>query len=64
MDMWRTAFCGHFPQEGDDRKNLTKAPDPAKDEQFAEPLLDEARAQKDRELEAYRRQEKNRWTKM
>ncbi|XP_039273816.2 cytoplasmic dynein 2 light intermediate chain 1-like [Styela clava] len=64
VDMWRMAFCGHFPQQGEDKRNLTTAEDPAKDTQFLEPLVDEARAQKDRELEAYRRQEKNKWTRM
>lgn len=64
MDACRKAFCDHFPQQGDEKKNLTVADDPTNDVQFLEPVVDEARAQKDRELEAYRRQEKNKWTRI
>lgn len=64
LEIWRRAFCSRFPQQGDDSKSLTTAGNPAKDPQFLEPLVDETRAHKDRELEAYRRQEKNKWINM
>ncbi|XP_076814518.1 cytoplasmic dynein 2 light intermediate chain 1-like [Clavelina lepadiformis] len=59
-ETWKIAFCGHFPQDGDVKQ--ADIPDPAKDAQFREPKIDELRAQKDKELEAYKRQESHKWT--
>lgn len=53
LDLWKHAFLGHFPQT--DMNNPTIADDPAKDPKYAEPAIDALRAQKDEELERYRR---------
>ena len=58
-EAWKIAFNGHFPQESDTLQQTQD--DPAKDPQFKEPKIDELRAQKDRELEAYKRQENLKW---
>ena len=59
-ESWKNAFCGHFPQESEAKLQLQD--DPARDPQFKEPKIDELRAQKDRELEAFKKQEHQKWT--
>nr|XP_002128888.1 cytoplasmic dynein 2 light intermediate chain 1-like isoform X1 [Ciona intestinalis] len=62
-EVWKSAFCGHFPQENTGSKlQASLQDDPAKDKQFKEPRIDELRAQKDRELEAFKKQEGQKWT--
>ncbi|KAL5009245.1 hypothetical protein ScPMuIL_014826 [Solemya velum] len=53
LELWKHAFTGHFPQENTNNPSMVE--DPAKDVQFAEPAIDELRAQKNEELERYRR---------
>jgi len=62
-ELWKIAFCGNFPQEGSDvRMRDTSVADPGKDPQFKEPKIDELRSQKDKELEAFKKQESQKWT--
>lgn len=51
-DLWKHCFTSYFPQTTTDN---TAVDDPAKDSMFAEPAIDTLRAQKDEELERYRR---------
>ncbi|XP_041352795.1 cytoplasmic dynein 2 light intermediate chain 1-like isoform X2 [Gigantopelta aegis] len=53
LELWKIAYTGYFPQEK--TNNPAMVEDPAKDPQFAEPAIDALRAQKDDELERYRR---------
>ncbi|CAH1792548.1 unnamed protein product [Owenia fusiformis] len=53
LELWKQAYCGHFPQEN--TNNPAMVEDPAKDNQYAEHAIDQLRAQKDEELERYRR---------
>ncbi|XP_046575700.1 cytoplasmic dynein 2 light intermediate chain 1-like isoform X1 [Haliotis rubra] len=58
MELWKQAFTGHFPQEvnvNENTNNPAIVEDPAKDPQFVEAAIDTLRAQKDEELERYRR---------
>lgn len=45
IDMWKNAFCAHFPQT--DVTNPALVEDPAKDSEYAEPSIDTMRMQKD-----------------
>ncbi|CAL1536933.1 unnamed protein product, partial [Lymnaea stagnalis] len=53
IDLWKVAFTSHFPQTSSN--NPAMVDDPAKDPQFAEAAIDILRAQKDEELERYRK---------
>lgn len=53
MELWKVAFCGYFKQMS--TNNPVMVDDPAKDPQFAESGIDVLRAQKDEELERYRK---------
>lgn len=53
LDLWKHAYTGHFPQEKTMESGLLD--DPAKDPQYKEHTIDILRAQKDEELERYRR---------
>ena len=56
------ALDSHFPPETDTLRE--KKDDPAKDSQFKEPKIDELRTQKDRELEVFKKQEAQKWTRI
>lgn len=63
IDSWRAVFCNHFQQQHQEQQHeLGGGEDPVREKQFGEAKVDEARLQKDRVLEAYRRQENQRWT--
>lgn len=53
LELWKFAYNGYFPQEN--ITNPAMVEDPAKDPQYKEPAIDSIRAQKDEELERYRR---------
>lgn len=53
VELWKHCFTSYFPQTATD--NPAKVDDPAKDVKYAEPTIDNLRAQKDDELERYRR---------
>ncbi|XP_067129331.1 cytoplasmic dynein 2 light intermediate chain 1 [Centruroides vittatus] len=53
IDMWKHIFLSHFPQV---TSKLTVSEDPGKDPHFKERDIDIMRAQKDKELEEYRRE--------
>ena len=59
LEGWRSVFCAHYKQS-DEKRELSE--DPVHEKQFYEAKVDEARQQKDRILETYRRQENQRWT--
>uniref|UniRef100_A0A673JIJ7 Cytoplasmic dynein 2 light intermediate chain 1 n=1 Tax=Sinocyclocheilus rhinocerous TaxID=307959 RepID=A0A673JIJ7_9TELE len=59
LDLWKKVFERVFPPENiKERKELK---DPAKDPQYSEPLIDSIRAQKDQELEQYKRKQAKSW---
>ncbi|XP_051507369.1 cytoplasmic dynein 2 light intermediate chain 1 isoform X2 [Myxocyprinus asiaticus] len=59
LDLWKKVFERVFPPESiKERKELK---DPAKDPQYSEPLIDSMRAQKDQELEQYKREQAKSW---
>ncbi|KAK7507064.1 hypothetical protein BaRGS_00001915 [Batillaria attramentaria] len=53
FELWKVAYTGYFPQEKTNNPALMD--DPAKDPQFKEHAIDALRAQKDEELDRYRR---------
>ncbi|XP_070576564.1 cytoplasmic dynein 2 light intermediate chain 1-like [Ptychodera flava] len=53
LELWKQAYTSFFPQQAG---STSVAEDPAKDPQYTEPAVDNIRAQKDEELERYRRQ--------
>ncbi|XP_074653258.1 cytoplasmic dynein 2 light intermediate chain 1-like [Tubulanus polymorphus] len=53
LDLWKHAFTSSFPQE--ESSNPANVEDPAKDPQYAEIAVDNMRAQKNEELERYRK---------
>jgi len=53
MDLWKVAFGGYFKQMSGNNPAMVE--DPAKDPQFVEAAIDTLRAQKDEELERYRK---------
>ncbi|BFZ07119.1 hypothetical protein BsWGS_10158 [Bradybaena similaris] len=53
LALWKVAFTGIFPQTTTNDPAMVD--DPAKDAQFAEPAIDNLRAQKNEELEHYRK---------
>ncbi|XP_062852076.1 cytoplasmic dynein 2 light intermediate chain 1 isoform X2 [Trichomycterus rosablanca] len=59
LDLWKKVFERVFPPESImEHKELKN---PAKDPQYSEPLIDAMRAQKDQELEQYRREQAKSW---
>lgn len=52
MELWKQAFTAFFPQESLEKE---MAADPSKDPQYQEMAVDNVRAQKDKELEKYRK---------
>lgn len=59
MELWEKSYKAIFPQEEVDGRD--KDGDPAKDKQYAELAVDAMRAQKDQELEEYRRSAGQQW---
>ncbi|XP_047458536.1 cytoplasmic dynein 2 light intermediate chain 1 [Mugil cephalus] len=58
-DLWKKVYESVFPQEGTSEQRELK--DPAKDQQYNEPQIDAMRAQKDQELEQYKRNAAKSW---
>uniref|UniRef100_A0A8C6KD38 Cytoplasmic dynein 2 light intermediate chain 1 n=1 Tax=Nothobranchius furzeri TaxID=105023 RepID=A0A8C6KD38_NOTFU len=58
-DLWKKVFERVFPNEGASEQRELK--DPAKDPQYSEPQIDAMRAQKDQELEQYKRNATKSW---
>eukprot|EP00112_Aurelia_sp_Birch-Aquarium-sp1_P017141 Seg3953.2 transcript_id=Seg3953.2/GoldUCD/mRNA.D3Y31 product="Cytoplasmic dynein 2 light intermediate chain 1" protein_id=Seg3953.2/GoldUCD/D3Y31 len=52
-DLWREAFAEIFPPENAEKFKVSG--DPSRDRQYAEPSIDEIKAQKDQELANYRK---------
>ncbi|XP_061084089.1 cytoplasmic dynein 2 light intermediate chain 1 [Conger conger] len=62
LDLWKKVFEKIFPSEStSDPKDLK---DPAKDPQYSEAKIDSMRAQKDQELEQYKRNASKSWRAM
>lgn len=51
IDLWRTAFLSVFPTEKEEKQKSNPGVDP----KYADPVIDEVRAQKDQELAQYRK---------
>ncbi|KAF5404895.1 cytoplasmic dynein 2 light intermediate chain 1 [Paragonimus heterotremus] len=67
LEMWKAVFCAKFPQTSESGplcvstvSQLCATVDPAKDPQYAEPLVDAARLAKDEELERTQRRNERR----
>lgn len=58
IDLWKHCFTSYFPQTAIDNPALVE--DPSKDSKYAEPAIDTLRAQKDEELERYRKMSERR----
>ncbi|XP_022619384.1 cytoplasmic dynein 2 light intermediate chain 1 [Seriola dumerili] len=58
-DLWKKVYERVFPQENTSERRELK--DPAKDPQYSEPQIDAMRAQKDQELEQYKRNAAKSW---
>ncbi|XP_049456398.1 cytoplasmic dynein 2 light intermediate chain 1 [Epinephelus fuscoguttatus] len=58
-DLWKKVYERVFPQENTSEQRELK--DPAKDPQYSEPQIDAMRAQKDQELEQYKRNAAKSW---
>ncbi|XP_040905896.1 cytoplasmic dynein 2 light intermediate chain 1 isoform X1 [Toxotes jaculatrix] len=58
-DLWKKVYEHVFPQESTSEQRELK--DPAKDPQYSEPQIDAMRAQKDQELEQYKRNAAKSW---
>ncbi|KAM9726561.1 cytoplasmic dynein 2 light intermediate chain 1 [Menidia menidia] len=65
MDLWKKVYERVFPTEGISSLQSTskesELKDPAKDPQYSEPQIDAMRAQKDQELEQYKRNAAKSW---
>ncbi|XP_033102779.1 cytoplasmic dynein 2 light intermediate chain 1-like isoform X2 [Anneissia japonica] len=57
MELWKQAFTSYFPQQTTGSDSTSE--DPAKDQQYAEPEVDNMRAQKDEVLEEERIHQSN-----
>ncbi|XP_065904203.1 cytoplasmic dynein 2 light intermediate chain 1-like isoform X2 [Dysidea avara] len=53
-DLWKQSYCGFFPPLTSNKSHIPD--DPCKDVKYQEPAIDSMRAQKDEELEKYRKQ--------
>ncbi|XP_068135813.1 cytoplasmic dynein 2 light intermediate chain 1 [Hyperolius riggenbachi] len=62
MELWKKIYERHFPPKNTNDTKDTK--DPAKDPQYAERHIDAMRAQKDQELEQYKRNADKSWKSM
>ncbi|KAL0983840.1 hypothetical protein UPYG_G00133440 [Umbra pygmaea] len=60
LDLWKKVFEVVFPPESTSEHNID-VKDPAKDPQYSEPQIDSMRAQKDMELEQYKRNASMSW---
>ncbi|XP_070697416.1 cytoplasmic dynein 2 light intermediate chain 1-like [Pempheris klunzingeri] len=58
-DLWKKIYERVFPQENTSEQRELK--DPAKDPQYSEPQIDAMRAQKDQELDQYKRNAAKSW---
>ncbi|XP_036979442.1 cytoplasmic dynein 2 light intermediate chain 1 [Acanthopagrus latus] len=58
-DLWKKVYDRIFPQENTSEQRELK--DPAKDPQYSEPQIDAMRAQKDQELDQYKRNAAKSW---
>ncbi|TKS85919.1 Cytoplasmic dynein 2 light intermediate chain 1 [Collichthys lucidus] len=58
-DLWKKVYERVFPQENTSEQRELK--DPAKDPQYSEPQIDAMRAQKDQELDQYKRNAAKSW---
>ncbi|KAJ4949595.1 hypothetical protein JOQ06_021105 [Pogonophryne albipinna] len=58
-DLWKKVYELVFPQESTSEQRELK--DPAKDPQYSDPQIDAMRAQKDQELEQYKREAAKSW---
>uniref|UniRef100_A0A3B5AYK8 Cytoplasmic dynein 2 light intermediate chain 1 n=1 Tax=Stegastes partitus TaxID=144197 RepID=A0A3B5AYK8_9TELE len=58
-DLWKKVYERVFPQESTSEQKELK--DPGKDPQYSEPQIDAMRAQKDQELEQYKRNAAKSW---
>ncbi|XP_061601135.1 cytoplasmic dynein 2 light intermediate chain 1 [Cololabis saira] len=58
-DLWKKVYEHVFPQERADEQKELK--DPSRDPQYSEPQIDAMRAQKDQELEQYKRNAAKSW---
>ncbi|XP_049592526.1 cytoplasmic dynein 2 light intermediate chain 1-like isoform X2 [Syngnathus scovelli] len=58
-DLWKKVYERTFPPENTSEKKEEK--DPAKDPQYSEPQIDAMRAQKDQELEEYKKNAAKSW---
>nr|XP_046258756.1 cytoplasmic dynein 2 light intermediate chain 1 isoform X1 [Scatophagus argus] len=58
-DLWKKVYERVFPQENTSEQKELK--DPAKDPQYSEPQIDAMRAQKDQELDQYKRNAAKSW---
>lgn len=59
FDLWKKVFERVFPPKN--AEEYIELKDPVKDPQYSEPLIDSMRAQKDQELEQYKRQQAKSW---
>ncbi|MCI4376599.1 hypothetical protein PGIGA_G00190170 [Pangasianodon gigas] len=59
LDLWKKVFERFFPPESTNERKEVK--DPAKDPQYSELIIDAMRAQKDQELEQYKREQAKSW---
>ncbi|KAM6956218.1 cytoplasmic dynein 2 light intermediate chain 1 [Aplochiton taeniatus] len=60
LDLWKKVFETVFPPESS-RRERQDLKDPAKDPQYQEPQIDAMRAQKDQELDQYKRNASKSW---
>ncbi|KAM4607435.1 cytoplasmic dynein 2 light intermediate chain 1 [Polymixia lowei] len=59
LDLWKKVYESVFPSES--TSEFRELKDPAKDPQYSEPQIDAMRAQKDQELEQYKRNAAKSW---
>ncbi|XP_076831567.1 cytoplasmic dynein 2 light intermediate chain 1 [Brachyhypopomus gauderio] len=59
LDLWKKVFQRVFPPES--IKERPELKDPARDPQYGEPLIDAMRAQKDQELDQFKREQAKSW---
>ncbi|XP_015233692.1 PREDICTED: cytoplasmic dynein 2 light intermediate chain 1 [Cyprinodon variegatus] len=62
MDLWKKVYERVFPSKSYSEQRALK--DPAKDPQYSEPQIDAMRAQKDQELEQYKRNAAKSWREL
>ncbi|XP_056465790.1 cytoplasmic dynein 2 light intermediate chain 1 [Gadus chalcogrammus] len=62
LDLWKKVYESVFPPESISENKELK--DPAKDPQYSEPQVDSMRAQKDQELQQYRRNAAKSWKEL